>query len=693
MERNDDMAGIRPGQAKGPWVGSVIDTTEVTGALNVGTGTGLSFINRVGHDLVFRSIKQGANITVTNNALDITIAATVPFTAIANVGTGTGLVWRDTIAGTVNLKTIKQGTNITVTNNADDITIAATVAFTAIANVGTGTGTVWRDTIAGTINLKTIKQGAGITVTNNADDITVTCTITQGIIAVANVGTGQGNVWRDTIAGTANLKTIKQGTGITVTNNADDVTVTCTVTGESTTVVNVGTGTGLVYKSMTGAQINLKSIKQGTNVTVTNNADDITIAATVAFTAIANVGTGTGLVWRDTIAGTINLKSIKQGTGITVTNNADDITVACTITQGPTGSGTIGYLAYWSAGTVLGTSPLYTSGNDIFMADNYDYRAGNTIAAATLRMYAFGGLNGTSVVTGTGLLRVRGESSLTPDIPEITFGPNLITINYNNANIDVTVKGAGASPEVLHTDASDYRLEIPARLAINGVIDNAGSPLAGGSSGAPTAINLAAAGNPGTVIRIGPASEANRFYKLTNPTNYQVVIVHNESIYNAVIYAESGGPTYPFILVPPLHVASGTGNFAILQFNPNAFTGGGGWMQLDVQRQPISAALTDAATIAVDASYGDCLLTVTLGGNRTLGGPTNPVHDGQKIVFKVSQDGTGNRTLAYDALYRFSTDLPSPTLSTAASKIDYLGFIYNAASNKWDFVGKVFGFN
>jgi hypothetical protein len=101
-------------------------------------------------------------------------------------------------------------------------------------------------------------------------------------------------------------------------------------------------------------------------------------------------------------------------------------------------------------------------------------------------------------------------------------------------------------------------------------------------------------------------------------------------------------------------------------------------------------ALTDAATIATDASLGNTF-TVTLGGNRTLGAPTNPV-SGQKIIYRVTQDGTGSRTLSYNAVFRFSTDVPSPTLSTAAGATDYLGFQYNAAAAKWDCLAVVKGF-
>lgn len=91
-------------------------------------------------------------------------------------------------------------------------------------------------------------------------------------------------------------------------------------------------------------------------------------------------------------------------------------------------------------------------------------------------------------------------------------------------------------------------------------------------------------------------------------------------------------------------------------------------------------ALTDAATIAVDASLSN-VFTVTLGGNRTLGQPTNPA-DGQSITIFITQDGTGSRTLAYHADWLFpgGTD---PVLTTTAAGVDVLSGIYNGATTKW----------
>lgn len=80
-------------------------------------------------------------------------------------------------------------------------------------------------------------------------------------------------------------------------------------------------------------------------------------------------------------------------------------------------------------------------------------------------------------------------------------------------------------------------------------------------------------------------------------------------------------------------------------------------------------ALTDAATIAVDMSVGNNF-SVTLGGNRTLGNPTN-LTAGQSGVIFITQDATGSRTLAYSSFWDFPSQT-APTLTTTANAIDVL---------------------
>lgn len=92
-------------------------------------------------------------------------------------------------------------------------------------------------------------------------------------------------------------------------------------------------------------------------------------------------------------------------------------------------------------------------------------------------------------------------------------------------------------------------------------------------------------------------------------------------------------------------------------------------------------ALTDAATIATDASLGTHF-RVTLGGNRTLGNPTNPT-DGQRCIWELIQDATGSRTITLGSAFALGTTISSVTLTTTASKRDFLGAIYNSTAAKW----------
>lgn len=130
--------------------------------------------------------------------------------------------------------------------------------------------------------------------------------------------------------------------------------------------------------------------------------------------------------------------------------------------------------------------------------------------------------------------------------------------------------------------------------------------------------------------------------------------------------------------------------------NPNTYlevqSNGSNWVIIDANTgvwpgniSPLPVALTDATTIAVDASLGNHF-RVTLGASRTMGVPSNPT-DGQKILFEITQPGSGGPyTITWASStggYVWGTDVIVPTLSTAASKADYIGFVYNTTANVW----------
>ena len=95
------------------------------------------------------------------------------------------------------------------------------------------------------------------------------------------------------------------------------------------------------------------------------------------------------------------------------------------------------------------------------------------------------------------------------------------------------------------------------------------------------------------------------------------------------------------------------------------------------------ATLTDGATVTWNA-LTQPVCKVTLAGNRTLSSATGGV-TGQFISILVIQDGTGSRTITWNAAYEFKDDT-APTLTTTAAKGDIFVFRYNGS--KWLEVGR-----
>lgn len=79
----------------------------------------------------------------------------------------------------------------------------------------------------------------------------------------------------------------------------------------------------------------------------------------------------------------------------------------------------------------------------------------------------------------------------------------------------------------------------------------------------------------------------------------------------------------------------------------------------------------DGATVTFDLSEGNKHVVV-LGGNRTLA--LSNVQSGHVFIIKLTQDGTGSRTVTWFSTISWPDGL-GPTLTTTADKSDVFGFI------------------
>ncbi len=93
---------------------------------------------------------------------------------------------------------------------------------------------------------------------------------------------------------------------------------------------------------------------------------------------------------------------------------------------------------------------------------------------------------------------------------------------------------------------------------------------------------------------------------------------------------------------------------------------------------PTITTLADGATITPDFATS-CNFTVTLGGNRAMANPSNPVAGQSGSIFIV-QDGTGSRTLTWGTSWEFPAGT-APTLSTTASAVDRVDYIVRSSTS------------
>ncbi len=98
-----------------------------------------------------------------------------------------------------------------------------------------------------------------------------------------------------------------------------------------------------------------------------------------------------------------------------------------------------------------------------------------------------------------------------------------------------------------------------------------------------------------------------------------------------------------------------------------------------------------ATSIAPNSATTDIahMTNTQAAGVFSINNPTGSPVDGQTLIIRLKC--TNAQTYSWGANYRFSTDLPQPTVSSTG-KTDYLGFKYNSTDSKWDCLSALAGF-
>jgi hypothetical protein len=158
-------------------------------------------------------------------------------------------------------------------------------------------------------------------------------------------------------------------------------------------LVNVGGGSK-VYTENTGLPAQLRTLTQGTNISIIENPTEIQISSS-GVSSLQNIGTGAEVYVQASGNNPAQLRSITQGTNVVVTQNANDIQISA--------PNIVGTALYY--GSFFSTQTQTTIGNEIKkMTFN------NTDATATLGFSVVS--NSRITATNTGIYNIQFSAQL-----------------------------------------------------------------------------------------------------------------------------------------------------------------------------------------------------------------------------------------------------------------------------------------
>ncbi len=213
------------------------------------------------------------------------------------------------------------------------LTIVDNTSFNGEANTASNLGAgaqVFANKTGVNLAMRSITAGAGISVMQAADTITIESTaIGAGEANTAsNLGAGQG-LFASKIGADLRFKSLVAGTGISLSNTSNEITLSASANGEANTASNLGAG-AQVFANKTGVNLAMRSITAGAGISVMQAADTITIESTAigageANTA-SNLGAGQGL-FASKIGADLRFKSLVAGTNLSMIATSDTLTL------------------------------------------------------------------------------------------------------------------------------------------------------------------------------------------------------------------------------------------------------------------------------------------------------------------------------------------------------------------------------
>lgn len=107
---------------------------------------------------------------------------------------------------------------------------------------------------------------------------------------------------------------------------------------------------------------------------------------------------------------------------------------------------------------------------------------------------------------------------------------------------------------------------------------------------------------------------------------------------------------------------------------------------------PRMVVIANATSVTLNATTTDIGTQVNTQatGTLTINAPTGTPVNGQKIIFRLTS--TNVQTFSWNAIFVAGSTVTLPVVSSGSGRTDYMGFLYNSTTAKWQLLASSFGY-
>ena len=544
----------------------------------------------------------------------------------------------------------------------------------------TGTPGTWVST-AGSVsldfeNIYTTDADKTLTTSNGA------FTIAAGSGAVAVNGTG-GISLNNNTNGATNINTGTSTGDVSIGGGSGTVSVNST----SWDISSAGVASGLTGITSSGTVSFTGGMSaSGGTVNLNNSSNNAVNIGTGTSTGAVAVGGGSNTVSIDSSTWDISSAGVASGlTGITSTgtiNLSGASRFALAQSAGTPATCTVGDLVYNTSDNKVyactATNTWTVSGPANF-ENVYAYDSDKTLTTS----------NGAfTIAAGSGAVTVNSTNAGGISLNAGTNGP--VNIGTGTSTGTITLGGTGTQTIDIGDGAGSKTVGLGSTNTTSTTTINSGSGglLINASNSQPTYINT---GTSTGSVNVGTGSSTQTLSFGTGAGVKTVGLGSTNSTSTTNVNSGSGGVNINANNNQPTYINTGTSTGIVDIGNSTGKVGVGTASpqhMLDVNGSLYSRRYTvtdpGTGTIAIDWNNGNTQSVTITGTGRTITFANG--QDGGKYVLIVKQDTTGSRTITtWPTAVRWPTG-GAITLTTTASKSDYIGFIYNGVDSKYDAV-------